>query len=73
MNDNKASLTRQKYISRINNVQDYIEDNLSKELTLNELAEVTYFLNIIFIEFSKASYSKGVYETVKEYIYFQTD
>lgn len=43
MFDDKKSLLREEYISRINRVQDYIEANLSEEFSLIKLSEIANF------------------------------
>ena len=43
MQDRRLKYLREEYNSRINRVIDYIEANLSKELSLKELADVAHF------------------------------
>lgn len=52
------------YISRINKVQDYIEENINKTLSLDELADISGFSKYHFCRIFKAM----VNETILSYI-----
>ena len=58
------SNTRADYIYRINKVMDFIESNLTNEISLNELASVASFSPFHFHRIFKAM----VGETIREYI-----
>lgn len=58
------NLTRQEYISRINKVFDFIESNYSREISLEELAEVAHFSKFHFT----GIFAAGVGETPFKFI-----
>ncbi len=64
MNQANHNYLRKEYISRINRVIDYIEDNLDSELSLERLAEVAHFSRFYFHRIFKAI----VGETLNQFI-----
>jgi AraC family transcriptional regulator len=64
MENNRQKYLRENYVSRINNVIDYIEANISKELTLEELSDVAHFSPFHFHRIFKAM----VGETLNSFI-----
>jgi len=56
--------TREDYIARINRVQDYIETNLDKELTLDELARVANFSQFHFHRIFSAMTGETLYQFI---------
>jgi AraC family transcriptional regulator len=64
MQDHKLKYLREEYTSRVNRVIDYIEANISKDLSLGELAEVAHFSTFHFHRIFRAM----VDETLNDFI-----
>ncbi|HPR96064.1 MAG TPA: GyrI-like domain-containing protein [Thermotogota bacterium] len=56
---------RNEYLSRINLVLDYIEQNLSKELTLEELSEVAHFSKFHFHRIFNAFMGETLFQYIQ--------
>ena len=63
-NYNKQKYQREEYVSRINRVIDYIERNIDKELSLENLAKITNFSRFHFHRIFRAM----VGETLNQFI-----
>ncbi len=57
--------TREDYVARINKVQDYIDANLKKELTLDELAAVANFSRYHFHRIFTAMVGETLYQFIQ--------
>ncbi len=64
MDGKRNSLTRKEYISRINDVQDYIETNINNNLTLEELSSVSGFSKFHFHRIFKSIVNETLYNYI---------
>ena len=64
MDDDRGQLLRQEYISRINLVQDYIEENISKMFTLEELSKISGFSKYHFHRIFRSIVNETLYNFI---------
>lgn len=57
--------SRQIYISRINSVQDYIENHMDEELCVDELADIAYFSKYHFQRIYRQITGESLYSYIK--------
>lgn len=65
MNNAENSHTQTAYLSRVNNVLDYIENNIDKDLSLDELAAVSHFSKYHFSRIFDAMVGETPFEFIK--------
>ena len=65
INDRSKEYLRGEYISRINRVIDYIEKNVNKDLSLENLAEVANFSRFHFHRIFKAMVGETLYQFIQ--------
>ncbi|MCT4585363.1 MAG: AraC family transcriptional regulator [Peptostreptococcaceae bacterium] len=56
---------KEEYLSRVNLVMDYIENNLQKDLTIEELSDIACFSRYHFSRIFKSITGEGIYQYIK--------